>query len=173
MADTGVFVRKKTSQLRTDGATSIRASVGALWGPKQLENLVDLRLSFEVVPEKVVLRRREEGDVRNQYVSTPLCPLFRVPNILDRQIRVEGLISKFTPGAGRVGTDRQFFFINGRPCAPAKVQKAINEVYRTFNANQSPFVIADFILPTGTARSHLTYSHRDVNVLLQTPVTST
>ena len=71
-------------------------------------------------------------------------------SISGSQIRVEGLISKFTPGAGRVGTDRQFFFINGRPCSPAKVQKAINEVYRTFNANQSPFVIADFILPTGT-----------------------
>jgi hypothetical protein len=62
----GANVRKKTAQLRTDGATSIRASVGALWGPKQLENLVDLRLSFEVAPEKTVLRRREEGDVRNQ-----------------------------------------------------------------------------------------------------------
>jgi len=34
------------------------------------------------------------------------------------------------------------------------VQKAINEVYRTFNINQSPFVIADFILPTGTIRSY-------------------
>ncbi len=66
------------------------------------------------------------------------------------RIRVEGLISKFASGSGRTGTDRQFFFINGRPCAPAKVQKVINEVYRTFNANQSPFVIADFVLPTGT-----------------------
>jgi hypothetical protein len=63
------YIRKKTAQLRTDGGTSIRASVGALWGPKQLENLVELRLSFEVVPEKTVLRRREEGDVPNQYVS--------------------------------------------------------------------------------------------------------
>jgi DNA mismatch repair protein PMS2 len=62
---------------------------------------------------------------------------------------VEGLISKFSPGAGRAGTDRQFFFINGRPCTPSKVQKAINEVYRTFNASQSPFVVADFVLPTG------------------------
>jgi hypothetical protein len=58
--------RKKTTQLRTDGATSVRASVGALWGPKQLENLVGLNLSFKVVPEKVVLRRREEGSVGNQ-----------------------------------------------------------------------------------------------------------
>ncbi|KAH9066502.1 hypothetical protein EDB87DRAFT_1586471 [Lactarius vividus] len=135
---------KKTAQLRTDGAASIRASVGALWGPKQLENLVDLRLSFEVVPEKVVLRRREEGDVRNH------------------QIRVEGLISKFAPGAGRTGTDRQFFFINGRPCAPAKVQKAINEVYRTFNANQSPFVIADFILPTDSCDINVSPDKRTI-----------
>ncbi|KAH9000126.1 hypothetical protein EDB92DRAFT_1829472 [Lactarius akahatsu] len=135
---------KKTAQLRTDGATSIRASVGALWGPKQLESLVDLRLSFEVVPEKVVLRRREEGDVRNH------------------QIRVEGLISKFAPGAGRTGTDRQFFFINGRPCAPAKVQKAINEVYRTFNSNQSPFVIADFILPTDSCDINVSPDKRTI-----------
>ncbi|KAF8265868.1 hypothetical protein EI94DRAFT_1685081 [Lactarius quietus] len=135
---------KKTAQLRTDGATSIRASVGALWGPKQLENLVDLRLSFEVVPEKTVLRRRDEGDVCNH------------------QIRVEGLISKFTPGAGRVGTDRQFFFINGRPCAPAKVQKAINEVYRTFNANQTPFVIADFILPTDSCDINVSPDKRTI-----------
>jgi DNA mismatch repair protein PMS2 len=62
-------VRKKTTQLRTDGATSLRASVGALWGPKQLDNLVDLDLSFEVIPEKSVLRRREGGDVGNQYAS--------------------------------------------------------------------------------------------------------
>ena len=62
-------VRKKTTQLRTDGATSLRASVGALWGPKQLDNLIDLDLSFEVIPEKSVLRRREGGDVGNQYGS--------------------------------------------------------------------------------------------------------
>jgi hypothetical protein len=60
--------RKKTIQLRTDGATSLRASIGALWGPKQLDNLVDLDLSFEVMPEKSVLRRREGADVGNQYV---------------------------------------------------------------------------------------------------------
>lgn len=67
-----VRVRKKTTQLRTDGATSLRGSVGALWGPKQLDNLVDLSLSFEVIPEKSVLRRRREGDVENQYVLRSL-----------------------------------------------------------------------------------------------------
>jgi hypothetical protein len=32
-----------------------------------------------------------------------------------------------------------------------KVQKAFNEVYRSFNVNQSPFIVADFILPTGVS----------------------
>lgn len=76
----GGYSRKKTTQLRTDGATSVRASVGALWGPKQLDNLVDLDLTFEVVPEKSVLRRRREEDdgIGNQYVygSLELPPPF-------------------------------------------------------------------------------------------------
>ncbi|KAH9992158.1 hypothetical protein BJV77DRAFT_1003804 [Russula vinacea] len=137
---------KKTTQLRTNGATSVRSSVGALWGPKQLDNLVGLDLSFEVIPEKSVLRRRREDG----------------GSVGKHQIRVEGLISKFTPGAGRTGTDRQFFFINGRPCAPAKVQKGINEVYRTFNANQSPFVIADFRLPTDSCDINVSPDKRTI-----------
>lgn len=89
-------------------------------------------------------------------------------------------------GSGRTGTDRQFFFVNDRPCGLSKVsrpsllchtalslghpqvQKAFNDVYRSFNANQAPFIIANFIVPTGVYRqlpSIMTYtphSNRDV-----------
>lgn len=34
---------------------------------------------------------------------------------------ISGFISHCTHGAGRSSTDRQFFFINRRPCDPAKV----------------------------------------------------
>jgi DNA mismatch repair protein PMS2 len=63
-------------------------------------------------------------------------------------VEVKGLISSFAVGCGRLNMDRQFFYINGRPCDLPKVQKAFNEVYRTFNANQSPLIIADFTIPT-------------------------
>ncbi|KAH7886659.1 DNA mismatch repair protein MutL [Phlebopus sp. FC_14] len=124
---------RKVVQLKSDGTPSTRASVTALWGPKALETLVDLNLSFDVETEKAVLRRQGPLDPE----ITTVTP-----------VKVHGLISKFAVGAGRSSSDRQYFFVNGRPCNPGKVQKAINEVYRTFNANQSPFVIADFILPT-------------------------
>ncbi|KAF8839227.1 DNA mismatch repair protein MutL [Paxillus ammoniavirescens] len=127
---------RKTIQFKTDGTPSMRASVLALWGSKALENIVDLDLSFVVETEKSVLRR--QGPVTDQ-----------ANDILSvTPVKVQGLISKFAVGAGRTSMDRQYFFVNGRPYNPGKVQKAINEVYRTFSANQSPFVIADFILPT-------------------------
>ncbi|KAG1729455.1 hypothetical protein EDB19DRAFT_1938571 [Suillus lakei] len=121
---------RKTIQLKTDGSPSIKASVTALWGSKGLDNVVDLDLSFDVLTEKTVLRRLDQESAS---VTT---------------VKVRGLISKFAVGTGRTGSDRQFFFVNGRPCNPGKIQKAFNEVYRSFNVGQSPFIIADFILPT-------------------------
>jgi DNA mismatch repair ATPase MutL len=31
-------------------------------------------------------------------------------------VHVKGFVSKFAVGCGRTGTDRQFFYVNGRPC---------------------------------------------------------
>ena len=49
--------RKKSVQVRTEGTPSTRASVSAIWGPKALENLVELDLKFSVEVEAAVLRR--------------------------------------------------------------------------------------------------------------------
>ena len=45
-----------------------------------------------------------------------------------------------------------------------QVQKAFNEVYRSFNATQSPFVVADFISPSGTSIP-LAIPHRNPAVI--------
>ncbi|KAG8215650.1 hypothetical protein J3R82DRAFT_7521 [Butyriboletus roseoflavus] len=137
---------RKVIQFKTDGSSSIRTSVLAVWGSRALENIVDLDLSFDVETEKSVLRRVDpENDIS---LVTP--------------IKVQGLISKFSVGAGRTSVDRQFFFVNGRPYNPGKVQKAINEVYRTFNVNQSPFVIANVILPTGACDINVSPDKRTI-----------
>jgi hypothetical protein len=41
-------------------------------------------------------------------------------------IHVKGLTSKFAVGCGRLNTDRQFFYINGRPCNLPKVGNTIS-----------------------------------------------
>lgn len=44
-------------QIKTMGIPSPRASVTALWGPKALDNVVDIDLKFEVEKERATLRR--------------------------------------------------------------------------------------------------------------------
>ncbi|KAH0579376.1 hypothetical protein H2248_003513 [Termitomyces sp. 'cryptogamus'] len=137
---------QKSVQLRTTGASSSRAVVTELWGPKALENIIDLDLTFEVGRDKISLKRTSgyDGDLDPITVS------------------VKGLISKFTVGGGRTGTDRQFFYVNGRPCNMNKIQKAFNEVYRSFNANQAPFILADFIIPTDSCDINVSPDKRTV-----------
>ncbi len=75
----GGYFRKKTTQLRPHGRRYIcPCACRSFWGPKQLDNL---DVSFEVVPEKSVLRRRREEDSRtgNQYVHHSLGLLFPLP----------------------------------------------------------------------------------------------
>ena len=40
------------------------------------------------------------------------------------------------------------FFVNARPCALPQVAKIFNEVYKSYNLSQSPFVFANIILDT-------------------------
>ncbi|KAF8129881.1 DNA mismatch repair protein MutL [Boletus edulis] len=137
---------RKVVQFKTDGSPSIRISVLAVWGSKALENIVDLDLSFDVETERSVMKRVDPNN--DISIVTP--------------VKVQGLISKFAVGAGRTSVDRQFFFVNGRPYNPGKVQKAINEVYRTFNINQSPFVIANVILPTNACDINVSPDKRTI-----------
>ncbi|KAF7760691.1 hypothetical protein Agabi119p4_10100 [Agaricus bisporus var. burnettii] len=138
----------KSQVLTTQGTPSMRASVSTLWGPKALDNVVDLDLRLEV--------ERERGNKRTISQALPLTddePL---------QIRVRGLISKFSVSCGRTGTDRQFFYVNGRPCTLNKVQKAFNEVYRSFNPNQSAFIVADFVIPTAACDVNVSPDKRTI-----------
>ena len=47
---------------RTDGTPSIKSSISALWGPKQVENIVPFTLSFTVEEEKASLKRQGLDD---------------------------------------------------------------------------------------------------------------
>ncbi|CCM04153.1 uncharacterized protein FIBRA_06315 [Fibroporia radiculosa] len=136
---------KKSVQMRTDGAPSMRASVSALWGPKALEHLVELDFNFDVETERAVLRRRGVIDADGQVLKL-LTWLDRCM-LTSERVGVQGV--EHGPCArADISVFGGFFFVNGRPCNPSKVQKAFNEVYRTFNATQSPFIVANFNLPT-------------------------
>ena len=62
---------------------------------------------------------------------------------------VNGYISRIDHGCGRSSLDRQFYFVNKRPCDIAKISRLVNEVYHMFNRHQNPFVFLDISLNSG------------------------
>jgi len=49
--------RKRNSVIITDGRGSLRSSVIAVWGPKALENVLDINLELEVGIDRSMAKR--------------------------------------------------------------------------------------------------------------------
>lgn len=70
-------------------------------------------------------------------------------DLQNNPFHITGYISKPDHGMGRSTADRQFLYINKRPCELSKVLRVINEVYHTYNRHQYPFVMLDITLARG------------------------
>jgi DNA mismatch repair protein PMS2 len=122
--------RGKTSTFSTNGSAATKDNIIKVFGPKSLRDLVALDLEFNLQPTTSALSTHDG--------SAP------------RSVKVEGHISRPVPGEGRSAPDRQMFYVNSRPCGLPQVSKAFNEVYKTFNISQSPFVFANLIMDTNS-----------------------
>jgi DNA mismatch repair protein PMS2 len=104
-----------------------RDNIANVYGAKTLQALVTLDLELDFQPTLTQISRKDAHTTR---------------------IKVSGHISRPVWGEGRQTPDRQMFFVNGRPCGLPQVAKAMNEVYKSFNVSQSPFIFADFQMDT-------------------------
>ncbi|ORZ14174.1 hypothetical protein BCR42DRAFT_63066 [Absidia repens] len=109
----------KMRVLSTNGSDSVRENLANVFGAK---------ITTQVLPFEVNLESSDENQ----------------DNSDTSHGTVTGFISKPEFGMGRQKSDRQYFYINGRPCLLPKMSKAFNEVYRNFISNQYPFVVANF-----------------------------
>ena len=95
----------------------MRENIIDIFGPKQIQNLEEIRWDLDKrLPEEAL----EHFNIR---FRSDECPGFRV----------SGFVSSCVHGQGRNSNDRQFYFVNGRPCEPAKLSKIVNEIYHQFN----------------------------------------
>ncbi|KAL2851989.1 hypothetical protein BJY01DRAFT_244768 [Aspergillus pseudoustus] len=122
-----MVAKKSAVVFTTNGNQTTKENIANVYGAKTLLALIPLDLELEFEPSTA--GRRTAGDEVNR-------------------IQVRGHVSKPVVGEGRQTPDRQMFFVNSRPCALPQIAKAFNEVYKSFNVAQSPFVFADFHMDT-------------------------
>ncbi|KAM0245090.1 hypothetical protein ACHAQJ_010653 [Trichoderma viride] len=123
---------KRILLFSTKGNPSTRDNIINIFGAKTLAALIPLELHLEIKPSG------NRSDVRTGEKSASH----------SHDVRIVGHVSKPTHGEGRQTPDRQMFFVNGRPCSLPQLAKTFNEVYRSYNSSQSPFIFADVQLDT-------------------------
>ncbi|XP_055148292.1 mismatch repair endonuclease PMS2 isoform X3 [Symphalangus syndactylus] len=121
---------KRQPVVCTGGSPSIKENIGSVFGQKQLQSLIP----FVQLPP-----------------SDSVCEEYGLScsDALHNLFYISGFISQCMHGVGRSSTDRQFFFINRRPCDPAKVSRLVNEVYHMYNRHQYPFVVLNISVDSG------------------------
>ncbi|KAI1268739.1 DNA mismatch repair protein MutL [Xylariaceae sp. FL1019] len=122
---------KRMILFSTKGNQTTRENIVNVFGAKTLNVLIPLDLELELEPTTTSsLRIKSKQDEETKL------------------IRVRGHVSRPAYGEGRQTPDRQMFFVNGRPCGLPQFAKVFNEVYRSYNSSQSPFIFADLRLDT-------------------------
>ncbi|KAK7592955.1 hypothetical protein V9T40_007707 [Parthenolecanium corni] len=129
----------RTTFLCTQNNSTIRENISCVFGPKQLSTLLEIVMTE---PSQDIL---EEFKIENQYENI---------------FRLEGYISSCEHGSGRSSADRQFIFINSRPCDLSKIIKLTNEIYHRYNAHQYPFVLLNILLPKQSVDVNVTPDKR-------------
>ncbi|CAI9173303.1 unnamed protein product [Rangifer tarandus platyrhynchus] len=134
---------KRQPVVCTSGSSSMKENIGLVFGQKQLQSLTP----FVQLPPS--------GSICGEYglsCSQALHDLFCI----------SGFISHCAHGVGRSSTDRQFFFINRRPCDPAKVSRLVNEVYHMYNRHQYPFVVLNISVDSECVDINVTPDKRQI-----------
>ncbi|KAI6660844.1 Mismatch repair endonuclease PMS2 [Oopsacas minuta] len=78
------------------------------------------------------------------------------------QIELTGYISSPEPGSGRSNSDRQFFFLNSRPCDYSALSRLLNELYHEYDRNHYPFVILSIYTKANQLDVNLTPDKRSI-----------
>ncbi|XP_038590866.1 mismatch repair endonuclease PMS2 isoform X1 [Micropterus salmoides] len=134
---------KRSTVLSTSGSQCMRDNIGAIYGPKQLQSLLPFQ---QVSPTENVI---EEYGLKDADLPKQL-------------FTITGFVSRGDHGVGRSATDRQFFFINNRPCDPLKVAKLVNEVYHMYNRHQYPFVALNIAVASECVDVNVTPDKRQI-----------
>ncbi|KAH8839136.1 hypothetical protein MCOR27_007436 [Pyricularia oryzae] len=125
---------KRTVLFSTKGNKSTRENIVNVFGAKTLSALIAMELELELEPTTSKVTAAATGSTRHQGETTT--------------VFVRGHVSRPARGEGRQTPDRQMFYVNGRPCILPQFAKVFNEVYKTYNSTQSPFIFADIQLDT-------------------------
>lgn len=135
----------RSTVVSTNGNDSMKENIANVFSPKQLQSLMKFKQvdAGDDVCEDFGIKPQQKSAVK---------------------FRIEGFVSKCEHGQGRSSSDRQFIFINKRPCDSVKIVKIVNEVYHTYNRHQNPFIAINISMDKESVDVNVTPDKRQIFV---------
>lgn len=125
----------------TKSTDNILDNVNSVFGKKALDSIVKLELQ---APDETTLQE------------------YNLPDNITVDFDWECYVSVCDHATGRSSPDRQFFYVNGRPCDLTKVGKLVNKVYHRYNNKQYPFIFLNIKLDRQSADVNVTPDKRTI-----------
>lgn len=147
----------KKTIIATNSSATVKDNIVAIFGVKQANDLLEFQQPMkenESLTQEVLKKIDSSMDVKDEDLDS----------LGLGRYRFEGYISSCAHGSGRTAKDRQYFYINSRPCEPKSVIKLINDVYRSYNIQQCPFVVLNVIVDSTEIDINLTPDKRQILV---------
>ncbi|XP_065663477.1 mismatch repair endonuclease PMS2 [Hydra vulgaris] len=139
---------KKKVLLSTDGNKNVPSIISGIFGETQTKQLL-----------KIEQISKFDNSVLEEY-NLPTSFVIQ----FDGHFTLNGFISAADHGSGRNLPDRQFIFINNRPCDFTKLLRLINEVYHTYNRHQYPFIYLNILARKDCVDVNITPNKRQIMV---------
>lgn len=177
----------KSLVVATQGSSSYKDNISCVFGLKQLQTILEIKPEYVSNVKENIFKgltgnvEEAEGSIQIDDVEINLSEdsedaeksdpkdetISQTQNSqgyrnLGDPVEFTGFVSSCAHGSGRSSTDRQFFYVNNRPCEPTKVIKLINEVYRQYNPGQYPFVFLNVNLDRTCVDVNVTPDKRKV-----------
>ncbi|KFD66677.1 hypothetical protein M514_02930 [Trichuris suis] len=133
---------KRTKEFSANCCNSIKENIWEVFGLSFFQTLVEL---VQMPPTENTLN---DCKVRDKDLSCI------------NEINISGYVSSIHQG--RASKDRQFLFVNNRPCELKLISNAVNEVYRRFNGTQYPAFFIHITVPLGFCDVNCTPDKRTI-----------
>lgn len=141
--------------MATNGVQSVQHNISAIFGSKQGSQLLEIMALDENLTK---------SDLEEFEPNSSVDIINDVQEVDISRFNINGWISSCNHGCGRSSKDRQFIYINSRPCEPKKILKLINDVYHQYNGNQSPFVYLNIMVQRSEVDVNITPDKRQLLV---------
>lgn len=119
--------KSSTKLMATHSKNSLKENIIEIFGLSSFQQLIKIE---QVVPDEDQLAE----------FKINMSPE-RVDEELSKMFRLEGFVSSCSHGMGRAAPDRQYIYVNKRPCDNTRIVKLVNEVFHQFNRTQYPMLV--------------------------------